>query len=310
MPTVLLITEQERLRLLFARMERAGTFRLRIAPTLAQGEEEIALRLPHYVFVENRLSGLQASDLESHLRILLPEGPEIVLMARDASETEEVRQLGGRWFLDLSGSDESLQHSITDAIALQPPTPKDTAAPAPLPATPPRGTRDLLFGGSGQDNPAAPKKSYFWFFPTALIIVFLGVMANQAGKKAPQSAGSAAPLKADTAATGKVDPGAARVYSSVPTAPQKAVPPAPAAPPDTAPSGKVVVPESSTSTYVVQQGDRLLKILIRDFGYGYREALAVIPEIRRLNDLHDLDVIQPGQLLSIPARHQAGNLPR
>jgi hypothetical protein len=307
MPTVLLITEQERLRTIFTRMERAGTFRLRIAPTLAQGEEEIALRLPHYVFVENGLSGLAASDLENHLRILLPEGPEIVLMARDASETEEVRGLGGRCFLDLSQVDESLQHSITDAITLQPAAPQDTPAPEPYPA-PPMTSRELLFAGSGQDGPPPNRKTYFWFFPVALIIVSLGVMALHSAKKAPQTSGSAPPQKADTAATSKEGAGAVQSSKSVPVAPQKVVPP-PAAP-DTAPASKESPPEGRSSTYVVQPGDRLLKILIRDFGYGYREALAVIPEIRRLNDLRDLDVIQPGQLLSIPVRHQAGNLPK
>ncbi|GFO67447.1 hypothetical protein GMLC_10260 [Geomonas limicola] len=52
----------------------------------------------------------------------------------------------------------------------------------------------------------------------------------------------------------------------------------------------------------------MLRILKRDFGLGYHEALAVLPALRRLNKGKDLDRLQPGQRLELPLELPPGLL--
>ena len=184
MLTILLISEQERLRLLFTKLEQHGLFRLRVAPTLAQGAEEIAVRRPHYVFVENRISGLPGAAIAGYLRGLLPEGSEVILMARGAADTEECREAGGLFLLDLAENDESLQHSIIETIPRYAPPPKPLSS-EPQPILP-RTAREFLSREPDREGPAANGKRRFWLIPLALVLVSAGVIAYQVSKTPPE----------------------------------------------------------------------------------------------------------------------------
>jgi len=148
MPTVLLITEQEGLRLLFTRLGQTGPFRLRVAPTLAQGEEEISVRLPHYLFVEAGLAGLSGAVTLRYLRGLLPEEVEVILMTQEASVSEEFRKAGGLFSLDLSLDDEALQRSISDILPRSVPQ-QAPPLPEPFPSSE-KTARELLFAGPAE----------------------------------------------------------------------------------------------------------------------------------------------------------------
>lgn len=292
MPTVLLITEQERLRLIFTRLRQTCPFRLRVAPTLAQGEEEIAVRLPHYVFVEARLAGVAGADTLRYLRGLLPEEVEVILMTQEASLSEEFRKAGGLFSLDLSLDDEALQRSITDIL----PRRVQQAAPDPEPSpSSEKAARELLFTGPAGTPPITRDKRLFWLTLLALAIIPLSIIAYQAGR-APQVAGPNAvaptPQAAGTAA--------GQISAPTPGAPAKSGNrtggTAAAAP------SKSNAPHGQGATYTVLPGDTLLKILIKDFGFTYQDATNAVPELKRLNKMDDLTKIKPGQTLVIPPR--------
>jgi LysM repeat protein len=297
MPTVLLITEQERLRLLFGRMAQAGQFRLRAAPTLSQGAEEIAVRLPHYVFVEASLAGLAGAEALCYLRGLLPEEAEVILMAREAAEGDEFRKAGGLFSLDLSLADEALERSIADILPRSVPQPAPPL-PEPFPSSD-KTARELLFTGPGGKSPIARppvtrNKRMLWLIPLALAVITLSVIAYQAGSTPPVARPDVvvpAPQVAKQEG-GKIpgNPIAARKTGD------PAVGLAPAIP------VKTSAPPRQGLTYTVHPGDTFLKILTKEFGYTYQEALTVVPEVKRLNGLNSLDDrITPGQTLVIPA---------
>jgi hypothetical protein len=54
------------------------------------------------------------------------------------------------------------------------------------------------------------------------------------------------------------------------------------------------------TTYTVKQGDHLMKILMRDFGMGNKEAEALIPEIKSRNHLVDTRRLRTGKRIIIP----------
>ena len=54
------------------------------------------------------------------------------------------------------------------------------------------------------------------------------------------------------------------------------------------------------TTYTVKPGDHLMKILARDFGMGNNEAEALIPEIKRRNQLGDTRRLRTGMRIIIP----------
>jgi hypothetical protein len=303
MPTALLIAEQERLKLLFAGMQSTGMFRLRVAPTLAQAEEEIAARLPHFVFVENYLSGQGGSDMVSYLRGLLPQGTEVILLARDAADADDFREAGGLFSLDLSASDESLQSAIADLIPLGTPATPETP-PSTEPLAPPKAARELLFRGQ-EDSKAKPKRA-IWL-SLALGGIALCVIAYQTGKKPPHEPSQQAATGALKDVGGRVEPAAATAPVAPAAAPATATPAAPkrtvsrAADRPTAASGAPSAAPQTLSSYVVQPNDKLLRVLVRHFGFSYPEALGMAPELRRLNNLKDLNLINPGQVILIPA---------
>ena len=290
MPTVLLITGQDRVRHLFTGLERTGMFRLRVAPTLAQGEEEVSFRRPHYVFVENRIAGLAGPAITHHLRGLLPDGVEVILMARDAAEAAEFLEGGELFFLNLSESDEALRRSITKAIpgrAQQ----HEPPPPEPSPAVP-RTARELLFDRPGQEPPAARDTRLLWAVPLVLFALCLGGVVYRAGRPAP------APAPQPPAGVALPAPGAA-ARSAAPA-------PSPAGGNGSQTAGTGAAPASETvaskgkQTYLVRPGDALLKILVREFGFDYHDALDIIPEFKRINNLNDVNELKPGQLIVIP----------
>lgn len=300
MTTVLLITEQPRIRQLFAKLEQGKMFRLRVAPTLAQGEEEIAVRIPDYVFVENHISDLSGEIIVRYLTGLLPEESAVFLMALVAADAEQTRKLGGL-YLDLSASDGTLLQSVRDAIPADA-MPQDPAPADPYPASP-QGTRELLFDQPGSGAPARLNKRYLWFIPMVLIVLSLSLFAYHRGKTAPP---------APAPKTAAVPPPAAAVPPP-PAANSIAGGAAPAAPPGirAAERGPVApgtaVPSSGRYVhYVVRPGDTILKIMLQHFGFSYKQLQEITPELKRLNNLNDLDRLKKGQKLIIPVRKAQG----
>jgi len=53
--------------------------------------------------------------------------------------------------------------------------------------------------------------------------------------------------------------------------------------------------------YVVRRGDFLFRILLNEYGYSYSKALSAVPEIKRLNNINDINKIKVGQKLVIPS---------
>ena len=286
MPTVLLITEQERLLQLFTTLEQEGMFRLRLAPTLAQGEEEIVARLPHYVFVENGISGLPGASIAGHLRGLLPEGAEVVLMARGAADTGECREVGGLFLLELSENDEALRRCIAEIIPRHP-APEQPPPSQPLPVLP-KTAREFLSHEPDRARLSAGAKRLFWLIPLGILVISLGFMAYRARKPAPP-----VPLKTTSGAP----PAAATVAG--PTAASATAQGIRylASGKHPAPTGPANLPGGKGLSYVVQPGDNLLNVLMNKYGFTHRGALGIIPELKRLNHLSDLDVIQPGQTI-------------
>ena len=297
MPTILLITEQKRALLLFARMEQERLFRLRVAPTLAQGEEEIAVRLPHFVFAENGISGLSGTAIAAHLRGLLPEESEIILMARDGKESEACREGGGLFVLDLSESDELLQRSVSGLMQRYASEPE--AGPGEPGPAPPRLTRQFLMREPAREGPAAKDKRLLWLIPVVLAGISLGVLAYRAREEAPAAAPqrpAAVPPRAGNATAGNG-------FAPGPATPQKG-PRAAGKSPAPATTGR----SGQQHRYVVQQGDHLLGILVREYGFSYPEAVRLVPEVKRLNQLSDLGIIQPGETIIIPSQQETGNM--
>jgi len=288
-------------RQLFTELEREGVFRLRVAPTLAQGEEEIAVRLPDYVFVQDQISGLAGGVIIGYLRSLLPETAEVFLMVRDVADADGILETAGL-FLDLSDSDAALQRSLRDAIP--PGAPRQNQAPSATSPATPKTARELLFDRPVREAVPDRSKRTLWLIPLALAIISLPVIAHQAGKRTPP-----APDK-KAAAEPQVRGVRAEKSSVSHPAPPHPAPPHPA-PPRTvgnqsaekplAPSGKTAAPSASYRRYVVRPGDNLTRVLVRDFGYSRAEVGGLVPSLKRLNKMSDLNLLIPGQRLIIPA---------
>ena len=339
MPNILLITEQERVRQLFAGMEQGGMFRLRVAPTLGQGEEEISVRLPHFVFVENRISGLPGAAIVCYLRDLLPEGSEVILMARDAADNAECREVGGLFYLDLSQSDEALRRCINDVVPSYLPPQKQSSS-GPLPAST-QTVREVLSHQPDRKELATRDKRLFWLIPLGLAAISLGVVyeasvapqaALQRGATAAATTAAMAPIaearkvaatKAQMATSpaakvakpeaAKVATAAAKVASVAPGPKSAAAELRPGqsaarkieqhrtAAVTTAPAVKTSALTGRNPSYVVRPGDRLLKVLVTKFGFSKQDAALIVPELKRVNKLTDSDLIKPGQTIIIPA---------
>jgi len=290
MPTVLLITERARVRQLFTELEQEGLFRLRVAPTLAQGEEEIALRLPDYVFVHDQISGLAGGVTIGYLRSLLPETAELFLMVRNTAEADALHEAAG--LLDLSESDAELQRSLRDAIPRG--APRQNQAPSATSPATPKTARELLFFEPVREGAASRSRRPLWLVPLALAILSLPVIAHQAGKRTPPAPGektAAAPqfqvARAERISALHTAATRTAVNQSVKTIPVQ--------------TGETAAPSESYRHYDVQPGDNLSRVLVRDFGYSRTEIGGLVPRVKRLNKLSDLNLLLPGQRLIIPA---------
>lgn len=292
MPTVLLITDQERLRLLFTRLERGGILRLRVAPTLAQGEEEILARPPHYVFVENQISGGSGAVVVPLLRGLLPEGAEVILVARDAADADSCREVSGLFSLDLSQSDEAVLHSISAIIQRYAPSPP-SHEPAQAAAA---SARELLFGGRAGEGSSAGLKRLLWLTPLTLAAIIGGVLAYRAREQAPNAA-FRNPAEVVPVAAAPAPAGTGRSSSASPPEQGNGNRAAAVGPVSSGTAGAPALPNRA---YLVRPGDTLLKILTKDFGYSYLDAVRSIPDLIRLNNLNGRDKIKPGQTISVP----------
>ena len=299
MPTILLITEQERVRQLFTGMEQGGMFRLRVAPTLGQGEEEISARLPHFVFVENRISGLPGADIMAYLRDLLPEGSEVILMARDAADNAECREVGGLFFLDLSESDEALRRCINDAVPSYV-SPQMPSSPEPLTAST-RTVREVLSYQPDREEPATKHKRLLWLIPLGLAAISLGVVAYEASE-APQAAlqrVATAPPKAATAAAMVPIPEARKVTTA--TAQMVTGPAAKVAPPEAAkvatPAAKVasVAPRAEGAAAALRPGPAAARKIGQHQAAGVSTAPSV--KIGALTGRNPSYVVRPGDKL-------------
>ncbi|WP_298266583.1 LysM domain-containing protein [Geobacter sp.] len=58
--------------------------------------------------------------------------------------------------------------------------------------------------------------------------------------------------------------------------------------------------KAGVSEYTIRPGDHIFKILMRDYGLSNDEAEALIPEVKRLNDISDIRRLRVGQILRIP----------
>lgn len=338
MPIVLLITEQERLKRLFRRLEQAGTLRLRVAPTFAQAEEEISTRQPDYVFGEH-IPGLSNLALENFLHQLLSDSTRIVLMTQGHADAAELRE-ADLLVVDLSQSDDTLLGAIADLIPAGAP-PDDSPFPEPPPPGAPQKIKDLL-RADGDPRSGAATNGLRYGLPSVLALAFLCVVVFQQYRKtatAPTGAGEAGTPMAPAAkvAASTVVPSVASAAKPAPVA-ATAAPPVSSQQPQQASSTRVpkvskavakhavaIVPavrqrtvkpatQSGASgsngpsapsgrrhTIVVQQNDTVLKILTRDYGLTYRDAMAEIPAIKTLNRISDLDKVLPGQTLQLPS---------
>lgn len=286
MPTVMLIAEQQRVQRLFSQMEQERLFRLRLVPTLAQAEEEIATRLPHFVFVEDGISGLSADAIEDLFGRVLPDRSALVLLAEGNSKAVEIRAAEGRSCLDLSEPDQDLKRQIQEMVRFEVPVaPVVPAAPSPAA---PQTAREFLFGQADEDGSAGVDKRLIWIVPAAMVLASLVVIVLYPREQLPPAAKPASVVK----------PGAPPTIPS-PKAVQAPLPSSAQAP--ARPKEKVPEPELR-QTYVVQQNDMLLRILRRKYGYSNEEALGVLPILRALNKQSDLDHLTPGQTIIIPVR--------
>jgi hypothetical protein len=299
MPTVLLITEQEEVRTLFTGLGQTGLFRLRVAPTLAQGEEEIAVRMPHYVFVEDRTSGLAGSEILRHLRGLLPEETEVVLMIREPAAADDFRKAGGIFVLDLSESAEALRRSLANILPKR--VPKQAALPPEPSPNREKTARELLLNApDGSRTPITRDKRVLWLSALALTAL-LSIVGYRSGEFNPPAEWSNAPSPAPRA----IVPGAVGIPPrnpvSVPKIEQTVLGNTPIA------SLKEKSPVRQDFAVTVRPGDTVLKILMHQFGLSYQDALKLVPEVKRLNGLNNLDDrITPGQTLVIPSRGKEG----
>jgi hypothetical protein len=112
---VLLITDTERLQLIFAALESKGLLELRTAATLTPSDLEISASAPDFTFVQSRISGFSSVILLRHLKKVLPPKAKIILMAGDADDAAQARQ-GAIPFLDLSADDEALEEAIKQLL--------------------------------------------------------------------------------------------------------------------------------------------------------------------------------------------------
>lgn len=131
---VLLITDTERLQLIFAALETKGLLELRTAATLTQADLEISGSAPDFTFVQSRISGFSSVIMLRHLKKVLPPKAKIILMAGDADDAAQARQ-GAVSFLDLSADDEVLEQAIRQVLENKTPAaPKKRATGQAIPA--------------------------------------------------------------------------------------------------------------------------------------------------------------------------------
>lgn len=178
-PDVLLITDHGKARQIFAALEAEGVLKLRFAPTLSQGEEEISDTAPGFVFVQNRISGLSGDIIVRYLRGLLPDSAQAVVLAHDAAEAAEVRGVLG-YGLDLSSGEEALKETVRNLVTGKE-TPQGPVAAAPRQE---EKARDLVFSSQDTDPLGYEQKpdTQLWLIPLVIVLLCLPVASYQAGK--------------------------------------------------------------------------------------------------------------------------------
>lgn len=309
MPAVLVLSRGERLLRLVRPLAQRNLLRLHVAATLAEAREVLAEQQPEWVLADvASLPGYGAAEIAAALSglattvVLLVSGHEAV-----ASGTRSKADL----HLDLSGSDAELVQALTSLML----SGTSAGQPDPAPALPLAQARALLFTAPDQQA----ERPHLWAalgITTALgtALVFWVVAERQE----PEAVSSRAVPAAPPVAAPALPPAPA---AAAPPAPRRAPVPAQALRPaadrtldPTQPArnepADSAAPEGVTPGFiVVGPNDTVLRILKRDFGLGYHEALAVLPALRRLNKGRDLDRLQPGQRLALPAELVPGAAP-
>ncbi|UFS72285.1 LysM peptidoglycan-binding domain-containing protein [Geomonas sp. RF6] len=282
MADILVITDQQRVSELFTRASSALENRLRIVPTLAQGEEEIAAAPPSHAFVQGTISGVSGDEVLAYLNRLLPPTTKVVLLAADRDSADRIRCET----LVTAQDDAALERAITACItlgAIESAREKgDAAAPAPAEAA-----RDLLFSAHHDEGDGSGRSSRgVWYVAALIAAIGTGAIAAHLVKH-----------PAPPATVAQVTP-----QRIAPAAPQAATP-APAPQPGSAQEKLREVPAAAPAdrriSHLVREGDTIWKILA-SHGIGESAGAPLLPEIKRLNHLRELERLKPGQTLVIP----------
>lgn len=302
MPAVLVLSHGERLLRLVRPLAQHNQLRLHTAATLAEAREVVADQHPEWVLAEvSNLPGYGAAEISAALSS--PASTVVLFVSgQELCATGPPRH--GELLLDLARSDAELDHALTSLICSgsnpeQPPSP---------PALPLAQARALLFTPSDQ-KAARPR---LWAALAVGGVIGIAVFSLLlTGRRAPEAVPSRSVPVAPPAAPPIPSPAPTPAPAPAP-APRRT--PAPARAPRPAADRSAAHAQVSTTdlrdsaapegaaprVIVVRPNETVLRILKRDFGLSYHEALAVLPALRRLNKGKDLDRLQPGQKLELP----------
>jgi len=156
MADTLLITDQPRIAALFAKVHEGMTGRLRVVPTLSQGEEELSLAPPSHLFVQGIISGLGTTEVLRYLERRLPPETALVLLTADSDGLDSY----GPDALDVSCGDAELKSAIAARLAAATSSP-DVDVPY-VEAAPSVAPQDLLFQAHHDDPPARAAGGWRW----------------------------------------------------------------------------------------------------------------------------------------------------
>ncbi|GFO58722.1 hypothetical protein GMST_10470 [Geomonas silvestris] len=309
MPAVLVLSRGERLLRLVRPLVQPNLLRLHTAATLGEAREVLAEQQPEWVLAD--LASLPDYGAAEITAALSGPATSVVLLATGHEAIAPGTPSRADLVLDLALSDAELVHALRSLIC----SGSTAEQPQPAPAHPLAQARALLFTTPDQQA----ERPHLWaalgsaaVFGTAL--VFWAVAGRRGPEAVPSRAVPAAPPVASSAPSPVPTPLPAPAPRPLPAPAQARRPAAgrsvnysqPARNEPTDPAAPEGVPPGSV---VVGPNETVLRILKRDFGLGYHEALALLPALRRLNKGRDLDRLQPGQRLELPPELLTGAAP-
>jgi len=298
MPSVLILTRSERLQCLARALTQDQQLQVLVTATLAEAREMVAGQQPEWLIAEaSGLPGCAAAEIAA----ALSHATGTMLLLATGDEAATLRYSARRLMLDSARSDAEVEAEIKAIISaphLESPAQAGKAqhgrpalgigrrpllsACAAAAAAVLAGA--LLFGRLGPaDRGPSPKAG----------------SGNAVLPASPAPAPAPAPVPAPAAAPPQEKDQPAAAHPIAATSPAQAAQAAQAAEPAPGPTDPAAA-AAPTRVIVVGAHDTVLKILKRDFGLSYHEALAALPVLRRLNKVADLDRLQPGQTLHVP----------